>query len=370
MIRGVSLANFLAFETLNLPMSPLTVLTGTNSAGKSSLLHALALLHQSDEARVLASGLMLNGELVELGTGIDVLHAEPRSLSGVEGVGILIELELSDRPALSVTATYSRDADVLALASSAGIDGDAPVFAGGFQYLRADRIVPAVTYPKSHEAVAVRGWLGARGEHAANYLRVHGAAPSRCVEARHDSAVGPSLLDQVNAWLNVLSLGTSVSAADVEGTDYVRLSFTRTGPEVKTLPHRSTNVGFGLTYALPVIVACLDARASSVIVVENPEAHLHPSAQAALGNLCARAASGGAQLIIETHSDHVLNAVRLAVRNGVVAASDVAIHFFTRRDRVLQPEVQTLQVGSDGMLPSWPSGFFDEWDRAVDELLS
>jgi predicted ATPase len=104
-------------------------------------------------------------------------------------------------------------------------------------------------------------------------------------------------------------------------------------------------------------------------LVENPEAHLHPRGQAILGRLCALCAAGGAQVLVETHSDHVLNAIRVAVKRDELASDSVILQFFTRKDGVLQPNLDTLWVEEDGMIPSWPPGFFDEWDQALDELL-
>ena len=74
-------------------------------------------------------------------------------------------------------------------------------------------------------------------------------------------------------------------------------------------------------------------------------------------------------MVLETHSDHVLNAIRLAVKRGDASADAVLIHFFSRAAGVLQPELHTLEVSGDGMLPSWPPGFFDEIDQALGELL-
>jgi predicted ATPase len=367
MIEHVHLENVLAFRSVDIPLAGLTLLSGTNSAGKSSMLHCLALLRQSHEARTLPGAWMLNGDLVDLGTGRDLLHADPADLPGVDGVGMVIGLTV-DGARADWVASYEPEADVLpVLAAPEPVTGG--LFSPGFQYLKADRIVPAVTYPKSHEAVTVMRWLGPSGEHAPNFLRVHGGHPASCVSARHPDAVGSGLLDQANAWLDALSPGTAMAVTDVPGTDYVRLTFTRSGPDVRTEPHRSTNVGFGLTYALPVIVACLSATPGCLILVENPEAHLHPSGQALVGRLCAMASAWGAQVVVETHSDHVLNAVRLCVKRSDLRPEAVAVHFFAREDGVLQPELSTLEVSPDGMLPAWPSGFFDQWDQALGELL-
>jgi predicted ATPase len=368
LITQVHLENVLAFRSLEIEMRRLTLLSGTNSAGKSSLLHALALLRQSERARLLPLSLMLNGDLVELGTGRDVLHSEPAELPGISDVAFRVSLS-TEEGRKAWLAIYEAGADVLALRDAPEVAEGGGLFSAGFQYLKADRIVPAVVYPKSHEAVTVQEFLGANGEHAPNYLRVHGERAVRCLAAAHREASGTTLLEQTNAWLGVLSAGTFLEVADVENTDFVRLSFQRSGPEVRTETHRATNVGFGLTYALPVIIGCLMASPGCLLLIENPEAHLHPRGQAVLGRLCARAAAGGAQVIVETHSDHVLNAVRLAVKHEEVPADDVVLQFFTRAERVLQPELTTLRIAADGMIPAWPPGFFDEWDRALDQIL-
>lgn len=368
MIQAIDLVNVLAFAELSLPTRPLTLLTGANSAGKSSTLHALALLRQSSDARTLPASLLLNGDFVELGVGRDVLHGEPVEIKGTEEVSLVIEVESAGGRA-RWQAAYEQDADVLELRGEPSPSMPDGLFTAGFQYLKADRIVPAVTYPKSHEAVTVKRLLGPQGEHAPNYLRVYGEEPVASETVIHPGASSRLLLDQTNAWIDDLSPGTSMDVIDVEGTAYVRLRFRRQGAQVKTDPHRATNVGFGLTYALPVIVACLTASSGSLLLIENPEAHLHPRGQVLLGRLCALAAAGGAQVVVESHSDHVLNAIRLCVKRGELAAKSTIMHFFDRERGVLQPRLSTVEVGPDGMIDSWPKGFFDQWDDAVEELL-
>lgn len=362
MIGRIALDNVLAFRQLTLELRPLTLLSGTNSSGKTSILHALALLRQSYDARLLHESLMLNGDLVRLGVGQDILHNDFADLLNDRSPALRIAVD-----DLSWTAGYERSADTLRLLGHAA-EPTGPLFGSGFQCLGADRIVPAVTYPRSHEAVSVRRSLGARGEHTANFLRVHSEQRLAAAAAAHPSATSRQLLDQVNAWLAEVSVGTTVRVDDVEGADLVRLVFLRSGPDVKT-EQRATNVGFGLTYSLPIIVACLAAQPGSLLLIENPEAHLHPRAQAVLGRLLARTASSGVQIVVETHSDHVLNAVRLAVKSGDVSDTDVLVHFLSRPSLELQPTISSLAIGNDGMINTWPPGFFDEFDNALDELL-
>ena len=364
----VHLTNVLAFRELSLPLRNLTLLTGANSAGKSSILHALVLLRQSSDAQMLPEALLLNGNFVELGQGSDVLHADPVAIEGSEEVMLQVGIESEDETA-TWKAAYQQTADVLPLREAPQAVHASGLFADGFQYLKADRLVPAVTYPKSHEAVAVQRSLGSRGEHSANYLRVHGEENVSCVESVHPEGASPRLLDQTNAWINDLSPGTSLDVSDVEGTEFVRLRFQRMGPEVKTDPQRATNVGFGLTYALPIVIGSLMASKGDLLMIENPEAHLHPRGQALLGRLCALCAAGGAQVIVESHSDHVLNAIRLAVKRGELGAEQTIMHFFDRESGVLQPHLSTVEVNREGMIAEWPQGFFDQWDDAVEQLL-
>ncbi|GAA1469874.1 hypothetical protein GCM10009603_67420 [Nocardiopsis exhalans] len=116
-------------------------------------------------------------------------------------------------------------------------------------------------------------------------------------------------------------------------------------------------------------MACLTAKPGALLLLENPEAHLHPRGQTQIAFLLARAASAGAQLIVETHSDHILNGLRLAVKEGELPPESVALHYF-RNQGTGATEITSPAIGPDGMLSQWPDGFFDEWDNAVLRLLS
>ena len=130
---------------------------------------------------------------------------------------------------------------------------------------------------------------------------------------------------------------------------------------------RPIHCGFGITQILPIIVAVLTASVNhatrpSLILIENPEVHLHPAGQALMGSFLAKAAHSGVQLIVETHSDHVLNGVRRAVKSGNAEAGEIAIHFlqdrFTHESQVISPIID-----SAGNIDAWPEGFFDQFDK-------
>ncbi|MFF9649301.1 DUF3696 domain-containing protein [Streptomyces sp. NPDC014622] len=381
MIEQLSLTNFKAFRSADIRLAPVTLLTGLNSSGKSTVLQSLALLRQSYDSGILMStdgdadsrgGFLLDGDLVELGTGQDLLHEDFTTERPGTDPLISVVFETADKETYAWSARYAPEQDVLLLESSTRPAdwGDVPLFSRRFQYLKADRITPATTYPRSHHQAIGRGFLGARGEHAVNFLRHHAqdVVPDGH-PLRHPEAGGHTLLDQVVAWMQELCPGVNLEASEIPGIDSVRLSFGFGGTAGldSTRRRRPTNVGFGLTYALPIVVACLTAGPGSLILLENPEAHLHPRGQSRMASLIAAAASAGAQLVVETHSDHVLDGTRLAVKQGRLAAGDTAVHFF--RGNGAGVEIITPTVAEDGSLSEWPEGFFDESENTLDQLL-
>jgi predicted ATPase len=152
--------------------------------------------------------------------------------------------------------------------------------------------------------------------------------------------------------------------APIEGASAVSL---RLRSDARADFQRPQNVGFGLTQLFPILVAALAAKEGDVLLVENPEVHLHPQAQQRIGTLLARVAATGAQVLVETHSDHVLNGVRLAAKGNVIPAADVAVHFFAPTDGSFKP--RSPRLDADGRLDFWPEGFFDQFDLALAQLL-
>jgi predicted ATPase len=379
MITTLGLKNFKAFASAEIPTGRYTLLSGLNSTGKSTVLHALALLRQSNLDRTMVhsefhDSLMLNGELIELGSGQDALHENYLSEGPDADPIIGLSLDVARIGRASWQASYLRDSSELQIRYSA-IDPMlrnsfhmVTLFNSGFQYLRADRINPAVTFPKSRDRISSLGFLGTHGEYTVDFLRQRQDDPVSHSALHHPAAASARLLDQVEAWMSEVCPGVKIQPTAIEQTDLVRLSFqfTRTG-QPTTNPYRPTNVGFGLTYVLPVVLACLTAQPNAMLLLENPEAHLHPRGQSAMARLTCAAAASGAQLVVETHSDHVLNGVRLSVKNGLLEPDDVVLDYFSHGETGV--EIINPVVDSDGMVSQWPAGFFDEWDHAIDKLL-
>ncbi|WP_200305131.1 AAA family ATPase [Streptomyces adelaidensis] len=390
MIDRLTLTNFKAFQHADIPLGPLTLLTGLNSSGKSTVIQALALLYQSYQAGFLKApfitdgnerrplgggGFLLNGELVRLGTGQDVLHED------FVGIELIVVAVAEGALRYAYGAEYEREQNLLPVtriqvpateegsARPPGPEGLYPeYFRAQFQYLHADRITPAERYPRDHQAAIGRGFLGVRGEHTVNFLFHHAREEVPEGPLRHPRADSALLLDQVAAWMGELCPGVNIEAVPIEGTDTVRLSYGFGDALTATRRRRPTNVGFGLTYALPVVVACLTAQPGGLVLLENPEAHLHPQGQTRMAELAASAAAQGAQLIVETHSDHVLNGIRLAVKQGLLTPEQAVVHFF-RSTNGSGVEVITPHIDEGGQLDQWPKGFFDELENTLVRLL-
>lgn len=370
MFDRLTLHNFKAFKDVSIPLRSLTLLSGLNGSGKSTTLQALALLRQSwDTGYLHTRGLLLNGDLVALGNGTDVLHDQHDD--------DFISIQLHDAETeCTWTASYGALEDVLPFSQVpdfgflTGLEQQRGLFGHCFQYLRADRSSPAVSFPKAYHLVSERRFLGSRGEFTTHFLSLYRDedVPS---PLRHPKEPAPGLLSQVNAWLKEFSPGVSLEVEDIARTDTMRLDYFYGGSAglSGSNPYRSTNVGFGLTYVLPVLVACLASAKGSWFLIENPEAHLHPQGQAAIGQLLARCAAIGNKVIVETHSDHVLNGVRLAVKDGDIDASEVGINFFKRGETSVQPKHIQPELTPSGRVTSWPDGFFDQWDKALDRLV-
>jgi predicted ATPase len=383
-IAEIEITNFKAFASATIRLGRYTLLSGLNSSGKSTVLQALALLRQAgadlqdfDDS----GGLPLNGELVQLGTGRDVLNddyqAEPDlpGQSGDREIGFRVRDHNAEEREWRFR--YGPDDDFLPLThcgpsseeiADRGLGGDwFELFQGPFQYLRADRINPSVTFPRSYEMSVRRGFLGTRGEYAIDYL-LHHQDDSVQSPALQYPGSSTRLLAQVEAWMGEICPGVRVQAAAIEQTDLARLGFQFAySGQLVTNARRPTNVGFGLTYVLPVVIACLTSQPGALLLLENPEAHIHPQGQSAMARLTCAAAAAGAQVIVETHSDHILNGVRLSVKRGLLSAEEVMLQFFRRQDSGIG--IVSPGIGPDGMLSQWPEGFFDEWDRSLAQLL-
>lgn len=375
MISTVELEHFKCFERLHLPLGALTLLSGTNAAGKSSVLQVLVLLHQTVAEHEWSTRLMLNGRTAKLGTVQDVVD----ELHGRRGFGVgLVEagdqvrwvFHENDREALSLSVEsvvvngqefHAPKAlrHLLPMPEYENRAGFAERLRG-LCYITAEREGPRDVYPLEDRQVA--RVVGPRGEHTVSVLYQGRDEPVR--EALRLPEVTPRRLLQVEARMRRFFPGCRLTVEGVKGANAVRLGLATSDAGSFRRP---VHVGFGLTQVLPIVVAALSAEVDDLLLIENPEVHLHPAGQANIGGFLAEVAASGVQVVIETHSDHVLNGMRRAVKAGVIGDTEVTVHFFRPREGK-SAQVVSPQIDREGNIDVWPDGFFDQFDKDMNHF--
>jgi predicted ATPase len=124
-----------------------------------------------------------------------------------------------------------------------------------------------------------------------------------------------------------------------------------------SVPASLNDVGFGISQFLPVIVADLQLGSGSTLFVTQPEFHLHPSVQAEFGNyMVKRIKNSDKNYVIETHSEYLLNRIRLAIVKGEIPKEDVSIYYFQNNGE--ETSTHQLEFTRDGQILNAPEDFF------------
>lgn len=362
MFKSLHLKNFKGFDSIDVPFNKVTLLAGLNSAGKSSVLHALLLLKQIDWERNPNTNhveLFPNGHFVSLGSGRELLHefAKDDQLS--------ISCTMLDGKKHDWTFSYNNTNHKLITEKAFDRNALDNLENLPLSYLNAERWGPRVTYPYENSEEAES--LGIHGQYAMRYLIDHGEELVSNSLTRHPEAKSAGLIYNVQAWLGEISPGVKLDVKPLGDTGFATAGFGfGLKGEVSSRYYRATHVGFGLSYSLPLLVALLSAKEGDVILLENPEAHIHPRGQAQLARLIALAGHH-AQVIVETHSDHIMNGLRVAVKNGDIDAENVSFDYLSREGRI--SKVETPKIDINGKLSFWPKGFFDEHEKLLSALV-
>ena len=371
MITRLDLRDFKCFRNLKLPLGSLTLLSGTNASGKSSVLHALALLQQTMREHEWSTRLVLNGVSVRLGVVSDVVdqvYGRRECAIGLVHVDGECQWRFRGEPkdmsmAVSDVRVNGEDFD-----NPESLRHLLPVGLGdhrlverieGLTYLTAERTGPREVYRLEDPRVAPV--VGPTGEGAVGVL--YSGRDERVLPGMLIDSQPPTRWWQVVARMEQFFPDCALSVEKIRNADAVTLGL-RTSADTDF--HRPINTGFGLTQVLPLVVAAISSKKGTLLLLENPEVHLHPSGQSSMGGFLAEAAAAGIQVIIETHSDHILNGVRRAVKNGVLPPDDVLLHFFRPRDgsgNGASAQVESPAIDAAGNVDAWPEGFFDQFDK-------
>jgi len=368
MLEYIRIQRFKTLLDASFSMSWLNLFSGLNGMGKSSLIQTLLLLRQSHERRVLQNrGLLLKGEYINLGIGQDILAAQAET----ELIEFLLTWE-SHMP-VHFIFDYAQSSDLQPLKHNHILDypENVSLFNGNFQYLSADRIGPSNQYELSDFVLRELNSLGNHGEYAVQFIAEYGAKPIGIAAMQHIQAATNTFLENLNGWMSEISPGVRVRASIQPQFNAATLAYAFEQGKELTADFKPQNVGFGLTYALPIVTSLLRAKPGDLVLIENPESHLHPAGQSALGRMCALVAAHGVQLILETHSDHFLNGIRVAVKNGLIPSEQVRLFYLERnqKDGSHASIVHNPTIDREGHIDYWPTGFFDEWDNCLEKLL-
>lgn len=386
MIERILIDGYKCLKDVSIETGLLNVLVGPNASGKSSVLQVMLLLRQSADKGGSVESLHLSGLLYEAGTALDILHPAAghqiklQLLQNGINTDFLFFHDDSDRE--SQTPTRLLRAEMKRNLPLELYDRD-----DGFAYLNAERIGPRVSYSLPPDELHLGGLVGKHGEYTAAIL--DRASNDTIIDGwdemfANDLANALEKLDGCNLLRDLIDTegrldlvcnlmlawilpGSTFVAKEHDQTDSATLRFIR-NPKTKTSV-RATHIGFGLTYTLPIITAALALRRDGLLLVENPEAHLHPFSQSRIGVFLAMMAATGRQIFLETHSDHVINGIRLAVRYSFIPPEQVYINFFKPPIDGDSATVIPIRTQENGRLDRWPEGFFDQIEDDLSKLL-
>lgn len=364
MIQDVKLTNLKSHKETSVATNQLTVLCGQNGVGKSSFIQSLLLLRQSNIKSRLNKVLSLNSPLCYIGKVKDALY---QFSEGENKNKIIFTFQEKDKTYKWVFDA-SKEFDFLEV-----IDTESDftefeklsLFTENFQYLSAGR---SSEYQSDDYEVLNQKQISieeGKGELLGQFLFEYGKKQKVLENLLHPMESDNFLLSQTSIWEREISKGVNIVPEKNGDTYDIKYSFDGSafGP---TDPFSSKNVGFGLSYSLPIIVSILSAKPDALLIIENPEAHLHPNGIAKLTELICLAAQAGIQIIIETHSDHIINGIlvqskRFEEEGKGINKDNVSIYHFDRDDTEHCTKATKINIEEGGKIRYTPKGFFDQF---------
>lgn len=352
MVQKLYIENLKSIKKMKMECTRLNLLIGTNSSGKSSVLQSLLLVAQNMEQEC-----GLNGTLVSLGTFAEsrCLYEEKKGIKisvWNENSGICLQFGLEDngKPLLNYKSERKNsDQAFLEIFN---------VKKRRFQYLSCHRVGPQTVYAKN---ITLEDGIGTDGQYAIAFLNQH---RSDVIESGFCKGnLDYTLLGQVNWWLSYIA-DTEINTEEIIGADLVKANYTM----YDAVQIRPINVGSGISYLISVLIVCLSSPKESVIVIENPEIHLHPSAQAKLCEFLYFVSKNQRQLFIESHSDHVFNGFRAGIALGEMEREEINIQFISL-DKEHTSQAMRVQIGRMGRIENQKKDLFDQFDIDLNKMI-
>lgn len=377
MIERLEINNFKLHKNTVLDFKNLTVLCGGNSVGKSSAIQALLLLRESHINKSNFEYLDLLSNPVKIGTIEDALYHYSANdiisftLKGVKDYSFKFGFNENDFTKTLIEASIPNTNT-----KSSEIENES-LFNENFQYISSARLGPQTSYPKDDVVVDKYKQISVnegKAEYCIHFLSKNQNNIVINDLLNHNTTLN-NLIGQVTAWEKEISEGVIVLIKD-NGKLGFELKYqyeTNLGTK-RTNEHTAQNVGFGLTYVLPILVAVLSSRPGALIIIENPEAHLHPKGISKLTELLCLAAEAGIQIIIETHSDHIINGILVNTKRYEkdrigINREKISIYQFEKDNNEHCVVVKDVNILEGGIFENQPNGFFDQIEKDLENLM-
>lgn len=363
MHKKISINNFKCFsDKTDIELGAINVCLGSNSVGKSSVIQSCILLRQIFERAFIDKEnlkekvvVQLNDEFgLQLGDSEHIKSSKKLEeiILGLDG----LDLALSSIPGNPLEMETSIPKNLDLSRSNTGI------YSNEFYYLNAERLGPR-NY-QIIDANAVNS-CGVHGENTIHFFikkSIDKVDAKRCFNLDEQKKVN-TVNKQVEYWMNYIIPGINIRADDIMDLRLSKIQFQQTTLDTDFLsPY---NFGFGISYVLPIIVTGLVAKQGSMFLVENPEAHLHPMGQSHIGYFLAMMAFSGIQIIVETHSEHVLNGIRIAALQEKQSPDNISFNFFSicNDDNKSVHKVERVKLSERMDIQNWPEGFMDQEEQ-------
>ena len=374
MIESLQIKNFKCFFDAVVPFKKLTILAGANGGGKSTVIQSLLLLKQTIDKikdRSIRDDDSVNIKLNEifnlnLGNSKDVTNVI------TDSEHITLTVPFQNKP-VSFQYSASKDEPELFICFDSDIselftsedNKLLSILSNSFHYLMAERIGPRDVQSISDQDQIFTGFAGEYTGYAMYKSADEKVAEEKCI---YNDITGKSNLfkKQVEAWMDLILPGIEIHSNLYEEMNSARVGLRRKGSETDYL--KPPNIGFGITYVLPIIVSGLVAKENGMFIVENPEVHLHPLGQSKIGQFLAQIAGAGIQVIVETHSEHVINGVRLAILKDRIRHNDVIINYLNQERNTPFPNIEPITLNKEADLSKWPNGFMDQEENDLGEI--
>ena len=362
-LEKILLKNFKCHKSFEIEIEKLNILTGSNAAGKSSFVQALLLAFKSWEE---CEKKRINTNMIydmNLGLPMNLVSED------LEERNICIELVLNGIKNVVVLGLPDDNAemhfdicnyDEIIEAKERGYN----LSKMSLFFLNAERKGPRVV---SFINDIIPYSVGNTGENTGYVLSEMDKLQKIGEGFQLPKDLKISEIDRFSAnceeWLNIIIPDTKIKySVDIE-KNITTILLQNQGEF-----HLPIATGFGITYVLPIIVQALASSMieNSVLVIENPEAHLHPLSQSRLGKFLALVAINGVQIILETHSEHIVDGCRIQIAKEE-QCENMKIFFFEKRDNY--SVCKSINIQDKGELEEWPEGFFDQKRADLRELL-